>query len=136
MKKIISLYKKFKMQINYLLFGIITTIVNILCYVIFYNLFNVSNVTSTIIAWFGAVVTAYITNKLYVFESRSFKPQILFKEITSFFGGRIATGVIDVFIMWISVDILLFNSTLIKIISNIIVIILNYIISKLIVFKR
>ena len=137
MKELINkgfeIYKKYKMPILYLIFGGLTTILNIATYFIFYNVFKISNVTSTIIAWIIGVIFAFITNKIYVFESKS---KSIFYELTTFLACRLATGVIDLGIMYLTVDILKLNGLLMKIISNIIVIILNFVFSKLIVFKK
>ncbi|MBQ7953512.1 MAG: GtrA family protein [Clostridia bacterium] len=134
--KAINIYQKYKTQMNYIIFGIVTTISNIITYYILYNKLHIENVTATVIAWFVSVIVAYVTNKIWVFESKSLKPAILVKEVSSFFACRILTGFLDVGIMWIGVDLLLFNSTLLKIISNVIVIVLNYVASKLFIFKN
>ncbi len=134
--KAINIYQKYKTQMNYIVFGIVTTISNIITYYILYNKLHIENVTATVIAWFVSVIVAYVTNKIWVFESKSLKPAILVKEVSSFFACRILTGFLDVGIMWIGVDLLLFNSTLLKIISNVIVVILNYVASKLFIFKN
>jgi putative flippase GtrA len=82
-----------------------------------------------------SVLFAYITNKLFVFESKSFDAHVLKKEIISFFGCRFFTGVMDVAIMYVTVDLFHSNSTHWKVASNILVIIINYIVSKLVIFK-
>lgn len=132
MRKYIYLYKS---QILYIIFGGLSTIINIVLYMFLYNILNASNVLSTIIAWIASVLFSYITNRIWVFESdrRNFKDVV--KEITSFFICRISTGIIDLIIMFVTVDMLSYNNFLMKLISNTIVIILNYIGSKLIVFR-
>lgn len=136
MNKALDLIKKNKEFILYGFFGVCTTIVNIAVYAVSYNLLNISNVVSTVIAWIIAVLFAYVTNKLFVFESKSWKADVIVKECISFFGCRFLTGVLDVAIMYVSVDLLNLNNLLFKIISNILVIILNYVASKLIIFKK
>lgn len=136
MNNIKKLFLKYKSVISYLFFGICTTIVNVAFYNLCYYLLKIPNVPSTIIAWFLAVIFAFITNKLWVFDSKSFNLVILRHEIITFFGARILTGLLDIAIMFIAVDILLLNPMIWKIISNILVIILNYIASKLIIFKK
>lgn len=98
-------------------------------------LIGIPNVPSTIIAWVLAVAFAFITNKLWVFESRSFDGMTLKHEIPTFLGARIGTGLLDVGIMYLAVDVMNWNSTVWKLISNVIVIILNYIASKLVIFR-
>lgn len=82
-----------------------------------------------------SVLFAYITNKLWVFESRSFGKKVLVREITTFFGARFISGIIDLAIMFLFVDMLLFPAMIIKFISNIFVVIFNYVASKVVIFK-
>ena len=136
MKKIKELFFKYKSFIMYVFFGVCTTLLNWGSYYLCYNVAGIPNVPSTIIAWVLAVAVAFITNKLWVFDSRSFEKKTLFHEIWTFTAARLATGILDVGIMYLTVDVLGWNSTLWKLLSNIIVIILNYVFSKLVVFKR
>ena len=133
---LISLLKKYKAPVLYLFFGGVTTVINILVYNLLYYAAGAGNDLSNIISWIVTVAVAYITNKLWVFESRGTEKKTLLREITSFFGCRAATGVMDFAIMHIGVDMLSYPAFLLKIISNIIVIILNYVASKLIIFKK
>lgn len=138
MKKITSLYKKNKEVINYLIFGVLTTVINLLAY---YGLtltildprnglhLQIANVTS----WIVAVIFAYITNRKYVFESKN---KDILKEGISFFGARVITLVMDMIIMFIGVSFLKGNDKIIKILSQIIVIISNYVFSKIYVFRK
>lgn len=136
MKKIKKLITKYKSFIMYAIFGLCTTLVNWGVYYLAYNVIKIPNVPSTIIAWVIAVAFAFITNKLWVFDSKSFSGKILIHEIWTFTAARIVTGVLDVVIMFVAVDVCGSNSTLWKLLSNIVVIIVNYILSKLIVFKK
>ena len=135
-KMLFALFKKYKAPILYLFFGGVTTVINIAVYDLLYYVVGASNDLSNVISWIITVTVAYITNKLWVFESRGTGTKTLLREITSFFGCRAATGVMDFAIMHIGVDILAYPAFLLKVISNIIVIILNYVASKLIIFKK
>lgn len=135
-KKMTNLFKKYQNIIFYVIFGLGTTIINVVAYYICYSILNFKNVPSTVIAWVLAVLFAYITNKLFVFGSKSFASDVLIKEILSFVGCRLLTGILDVFIMYIAVDVMSGNPTVWKLISNVIVIILNYIASKRVIFKK
>ena len=126
----------YKQGILYLFFGALTTAVNIICYYASYNIFKIPNVTSNVLAWFVAVLFAFLTNKIFVFESKASGFREIFREISAFFVCRLLTGVLDVAIMWISVDIMNWNSLLWKIISNILVIVLNFFASKMLVFEK
>lgn len=116
----------------YLVFGVLTTVVNIISFAILSRMFGIGTVVSNVIAWFLSVLFAYVTNRRWVFLSTGGN---VFREMLVFFSGRLCTGVLDTLVMFITVDLLSWNDLMMKIISNIIVIILNYIISKFFVFK-
>lgn len=116
----------------YLVFGVLTTLVNIVSFAILTRLLSAGTVLSNVIAWFLSVLFAYVTNRRWVFQS---KDGNVIKEATAFFSGRIGTGVLDTVVMFITVDLLGWNDMVMKVISNVIVVILNYIISKFFVFK-
>ena len=118
--------------ILYVVFGAFTFFVNLISYFFFANMLGINYLISNAIAWFLSVLFAYITNRIWVFESKS--PNIL-KEMSLFFGGRIFSGVVDMLLMYTFIDLLVLDSSISQIIVQIIVIILNYIFSKLIVFK-
>lgn len=136
-EKIRTLLLKYMEIISYLIFGFLNTIVNL---VIYYGLtktcLNPQNSIelqcANIISWIISVAFAYITNKHFVFHSKNKG----LKEIISFFAARVLTLIVDMLIMFVFVSLLHFDDDFIKIISQVIVIVLNYIISKLIVFKE
>ena len=136
MERLKELVKKYRQMILYVLFGGITTVINMAVYALCYEICGMSNVLSTVLAWLVSVLTAYITNKIWVFESRAFDRKTIAREMASFFGCRIATGVLDVGIMYAAVDVMGWNGTLWKMISNVFVIILNYIASRLLIFRE
>lgn len=117
----------------YLVFGVLTTLVNIVSFAILTRLLSAGTVLSNVIAWFLSVLFAYVTNRRWVFQS---KDGNVFREAAAFFSGRIGTGVLDTVVMFITVDLLGWNDMVMKVISNVIVVILNYIISKFFVFKN
>lgn len=133
---ILGLMKKHKSFIAYGVFGVLTTIVNIVTYNICYNNLGISNTLSNIAAWILAVTFAYLTNKVWVFDSKSWKWEVLRREVPAFISCRLATGVLDIVIMFICVDIMGLHAPLMKVISNVLVIILNYVFSKLVIFKK
>lgn len=131
----IEIFKKYKSIILYIIFGGLTTLINICVYQLCsYNL-QLDTITSNVFAWILSVLFAYVTNRKWVFESKNSTIHGLMKEMTSFFGCRLATGVLDIVIMYISVDILGFNGLVMKCVSNVIVIVANYVASKLVIFK-
>lgn len=131
-----QLYRKYKSILSYLIFGVLTTVVNVAAYYLCYDVIGIENIPSTMVAWIIAVAFAFITNKLFVFESRSWKMRIALKEACNFTLCRLGTGVIELIVMYVFVDVLNYNGTVMKLISNIIVIILNYIASKLLIFRK
>lgn len=138
MKKIIELYKKYKEVINYLIFGVLTTLISLLVYYISVNTFlNPKNAMqlqiANIISWVVGVAFAYFTNRKYVFESKE-KKQL--KEAGKFVLSRVITLLMDMIIMWLGVTVLHFNDKLIKLISQVVIIISNYVFSKVLVFKK
>lgn len=142
MKKIINLYKKYEEIINYLIVGVLTTVVSLVVkWVLLFTILDPKNSVqlqvAVVISWIAAVVFAYITNRIFVFKSKSKK---ILKEITSFFGARLLTLGLEMLIMWFFVTFLKLNSDLWVLIwtmvAQILVIIFNYIFSKLFVFRK
>lgn len=131
-----QLFKKYQQLILYLFFGVCTTAVNIITYYLCAHLIHLSVVISTCIAWAISVIFAYVTNKWWVFESKSLKIQEILQELLSFVSCRLFTGGCDLGIMYLCVDLLGMNDLFIKIASNVLVVILNYIASKLIIFRK
>ncbi|WP_407423686.1 GtrA family protein [Methanobrevibacter sp.] len=116
----------------YVVFGAFTFFVNIITYFIFENLLGINYLISNILAWFFSVLFAYVTNRIWVFESKSTE---ILKEMSLFFGGRIFSGAVDTALMYLFIDVLVIGDLISKIVVQVIVIVLNYIFSKLIVFK-
>ena len=138
MQKIIKTYKKYEEIINYLIIGGLTTIVSLAVY--YACVLTILNPEiplqlqiANIISWIFAVAFAYITNKKFVFKSKTKK---LKKEIASFVSSRIITLVADMIIMFLMVTILGYNDKISKLVVQVVVTVLNYIFSKLFVFKN
>lgn len=136
MKKIFKLFEKNKEIIPYVFFGVLTTIVNMVVYWIAAHSLVLPVMVSTVIAWIAAVLFAYVTNRKWVFHSQAEGTKEIVQELVSFFACRLATGVADWACMFIFVDLLHFNDVIIKAAANVLVIILNYIASKLVIFKH
>ena len=136
MKKILELYKKYKEIINYMIFGGLATLVNFISYYIFARTLNVDEVISSGLSWFCAVLFAYVTNKLFVFESKKDSKKEMIKEMISFFLARIVSGALcDVGTFALMVKVLNINDIIAKLVTQVMVVIVNYIFSKLI-FKK
>lgn len=136
LKIISNFYREHLEGMRYLVCGALATVVNIAVYAVFFYLCNLDNALSNIIAWIVAAIFAYITNKFIVFDSKVDSNKKLLREIVSFFGCRLFTLVVDEAIMIITVDKFGLNGVLMKVVANIVVIILNFILSKLIIFKK
>lgn len=124
---------KYKEVLLYLIFGALTTLVNIVVYALCTKLFHINWEISNIIAWVLSVLFAYVTNRKYVFESKSSN---IVKEMSSFFGFRLLSFVLDMGFMYLFVDMIRMNDMIAKIIVQVIVIVLNYVFSKLFIFKK
>lgn len=120
--------------VSYLIFGVLTTIINIAVYRLS-TIVGIAYWIANIVAWIAGVIFAFVTNKLFVFESRSLQPVVVLKEAVSFTTARLLSGVFDMAFMVVAIEMIGMDDFYAKIISNIFVIILNYIFSKLFVFK-
>ena len=150
MKMIKQLFIKYKEFIMYLIFGVLTTLVNFIAFGFFTKLLGEElYLINNAIAWVAGVVFAYITNKLFVFESKSWKTKVLLKEIPEFLGARIFSFFIEEGGMFLFISVLgfgeksfnLFGVTItgqfiVKILLAVIVVVLNYVFSKFFIFKK
>lgn len=121
---------------SYVIFGILTTLINYIVYIIAVKLFNIYYVIGNIIAWVVAVLFAFVTNKFYVFRSKKKNFEIIFNEFYKFTIARILTGLMETGLLWVLVDFLKQSDLIMKIITNIFVIISNFILNKFLVFKK
>jgi len=136
MKKILDLYKKYAEIINYLIVGVLTTLVSIVIYWFLTKVCHVNYMVSNVISWIGSVSFAYVTNKVFVFKSKCNSEKDVLIEIYQFFKYRIFSFVIDILLMYLFVEIFNIDDMIAKVIVQVIVIVLNYIFSKLFVFKK
>ena len=137
MEKIKETYIKYKEVINYLIFGGLSTVVNFASYYISARIIGIEEVASSAISWFCAVLFAYITNKLFVFESKTENAKSTLIEMIKFFLARIVSGILcDVGTFALMVKVFNINDIISKVVTQVMVIIVNYIFSKLIIFKN
>jgi putative flippase GtrA len=136
MKKLVSLLKKYEEVISYLFFGGLTTLVNYIVYLPCYNLLDLSGALSNAIAWVAAVAFAYVTNKPFVFKSHDWSVKTVIPELTKFVSCRVGSGLLETAIIFALVDWLGLNGNVIKLATSVLVVILNYIASKLLVFRK
>lgn len=128
--------KKYKESILYLVFGGLTFLINMITYVFFTRVIKSDVLVSNCIAWIVAVLFAYVTNKFFVFESKETDLKYILKEFRAFVGCRIFSGVVELVIIFVMATLMGINDLFVKIVTNIVVIALNFIFSKLIIFKK
>ena len=129
---IFNLYKKYEEVIKYLIFGVLTTFVSIASYALFTRLAHIDIYVSNVLSWIVAVTFAFITNKIYVFKSSG----KAFNEVFKFYTSRLVSLGIELIMMYILVNVIHINDMISKVIVQFIVIVLNYIFSKIFVFKK
>ncbi len=131
-----KLFVKYYDIISYLFFGVLTTAVNYMVYLPCYNLLELSATLSNVIAWVVAVAFAYLTNKPFVFKSHDWSAKTVLPELSKFVGCRIGSGFLETAIIFVTVDLLRWNGNIWKLIVSVLVVILNYVGSKLLVFRK
>ena len=131
-----TLWEKYSDAIPYLFFGVLTTVVNYLVYIPVYNLAGLSATVSNMVAWVVAVAFAFLTNKPFVFKSHDWSWKVLGPELAKFVGCRIGSGLAETVIIFVAVDLLQGNGNLWKLLTSVLVVILNYFGSKLLVFRK
>lgn len=135
-QKIRDLIIKYWDIVSYLFFGVCTTIVNYMIYIPCYNFLGMSATVSNMIAWVVAVAFAYLTNKPFVFKSNDWSAKTVIPELTKFVGCRVGSGAAETVILLVAVDLLGWNGNIWKLVTQVMVVVLNYIGSKLLVFRK
>ncbi|MDE6232380.1 MAG: GtrA family protein, partial [Lachnospiraceae bacterium] len=122
--------------ISYIIFGILTTAVDFIVYIICSKLLGINYLVANIISWIAAVIFAFVTNKIFVFKSKSYSISTLINEIPAFFSARIFSLIFSLVFIYMSVVLIGVNDIVAKIISCIFVIVINYILSKFFIFTN
>lgn len=135
-QKLRSIIVKYWDILTYLVFGVLTTVVNYAVYLPVYNFCGISAAVSNMIAWVAAVAFAFLTNKPFVFHSHDWSAQTVLPELTKFVSCRIASGALETVILFLSVDCMNWNGNIWKLVTQVLVIIINYVGSKLLVFRK
>lgn len=134
--KLRALIHKYSDIVSYLFFGGLTTVVNYVVYLPCYNMLHFSAAISNVIAWVVAVAFAYLTNKPFVFKSHDWSMKTVGPELTKFVGCRIGSGLLETAFIFVTVDCLNWNGNIWKLVTSVLVVILNYVASKLLVFRK
>ena len=135
-QKVKQLISRYWEVLSYLIFGVLTTVVNYLVYLPVYNILGLSAALSNALAWVVAVAFAYLTNKPFVFKSHDWSAKTVIPELTKFVACRVGSGAAETLILLVTVDILRWDGNIWKLATSVLVVILNYIASKLVVFRR
>ena len=136
MKKLLALLKKYEEIISYLFFGGLTTVFNYAFYLPCYNVLGISGALSNVIAWVAAVAFAFLTNKPFVFKSHDWSAKVVFPELAKFVSCRVGSGLLETAIIFATVDCLRWDGNIIKLVTSVLVVVLNYVASKLLVFRK
>lgn len=130
-----GMYKKHEEGINYLIFGFLAFVLNYILYFVFADAIAMHYMAATVLSWVLTVVFAYWTNRTFVFKSQNKEAGAVWKEFLSFIGARVATEVLEVVLMYVLVDMAGVNDKISKLICQTIVILANYVLSKIWIFK-
>jgi len=133
-EKLKELYERHREVINYIVFGGFTTVVNIVVFFLFDTVFGWPYLHANAIAIVLSILFAYITNKLFVFETKGLSWQENIMEFLRFIGWRAVSGLADMASMWILVDLILIDPNIAKLLTQVIVVVLNYGFSKFLIF--
>jgi len=136
MSKLLALLRRHREAVVYLIFGALTTAVNYAVYLPLYNLLHLSASFSSAVSWAVAVIFAFLTNKPFVFQSKDWRWKTVAPEFAKFVLCRVGSGLAEIGILLITVDILGFNGNIWKLLVSVLVVILNYLASKLLVFRK
>lgn len=136
LEKITAIICRHYDMVVYLVFGVLTTVVNYIVYLPCHNVLGMNAAVSNIIAWVVAVAFAFVTNKPFVFRSHDWSVKTVIPELVKFLGTRVGSGGVETFILFVTVDFWGWNGNLWKLLTSVIVVILNYVGSKLFVFRK
>lgn len=136
LEKIHALLNQYRDIISYLFFGVLTTLVNLVVYMPLYNILGLSATLSNAVAWIVCVIVSFLTNKPFVFHSHDWSRDVVVPEFAKFVGTRVGSGLLETVTLLVTVDVLAWNGNIMKLIVSVAVVIINYVGSKLIVFKK
>ena len=136
METIRALLHKHRELVSYVFWGVMTTVVNYVSYFLLTEGLHIYYLTSNVIAWAVSVLFAYFVNKLYVFQSRDWAWRVALRELWQMVASRLFSLGLEMAIMWFFVDTMHFNHLIVKLAANVVVVVVNYVLSKFIIFKK
>lgn len=134
--KIRALLAKYQDVISYLIFGVLTTVVNFLVYYPLTNILGLDATFSNVIAWAVSVIFAFLTNKPFVFKSHNWSAKVVVPELYKFVWTRVGSGALETVMIFLLVNLLSFDGNIVKLVVSVLVVIINYVGSKLLVFRK
>lgn len=135
MEKLLALAKQYRSVIVYLVLGGMTTVVNMAVYCVCYEVWGIGSDPATVLAWIVAVVFAFLTNKPWAFDSHDWSPKTVLPEAGRFLECRVGTGIMELLMMHVAVEMLGWPAIPMKLLVGVIVVVLNYVGSRLMVFR-
>ncbi len=132
----LPIYRKYKEAINYIIFGGLTTVINLAVYYVCTLVFHMDMTLSNILAWILSVTFAFVTNKIFVFESKEKAKAAVLKEGLSFFSARLFSLGLEVVLMYVGCTLLHFDDQIMKIACQALIAVVNYVLSKVVVFRK
>ena len=136
MKKLLEIWKKYEEGINYLFWGGVAFVLSMVLFYIFANMMGMDEQPANVITWIICVIFTYLTNRTFVFKSKTKGVKEVGKEFTSFTSARLATLVLENVVLFICIDIFGMYNMIAKLIGQFLVIVSNYVLSKLWIFKK
>ena len=136
LNNILALLRKHRELVSYVFWGVMTTVVNYAVYFLLTEGFQVYYLTGNIIAWAVSVLFAYFVNKLYVFQSRDWAWRVALRELWQMVASRLFSLGLEMGILWLFVDKLHYNDAVVKLCANVVVVVVNYVLSKFIIFRK
>lgn len=136
LNKILELLRKYQDILAYLVFGVLTTVVNFFVYYPLTNLLSMNATLANVIAWAVSVAFAFLTNKPFVFKSNDWSASVVIQELSMFIGTRVGSGALETAMIFLLVDCLSLDGNIVKIAVSGLVVIINYVGSKLLVFRK
>lgn len=136
MEKLRSLLRTHRELVSYVFWGVMTTAVNYAAYLLLTRGAGVYYLTASVIAWVVSVLFAYVVNKLFVFRSRDWAWRVALRELWQMVASRLFSGALELGILWLFVDTLHLNDAVVKLAANVVVVVVNYVLSKWVIFKK
>lgn len=132
----ISMYRKYQEGIDYLFWGGVAFVLSMVLFYIFANMMMIEEQIANVITWIICVIFTYVTNRTFVFRSNVSGAKAITKEFVDFTSARLATLILENAVLFICIDLLTWHNMIAKLLGQFLVIVSNYVLSKLWIFKK